>query len=102
MQVPRQILLGGKLPDDLSRAVDEEDARQQRAADPAVQHRAAAVANARVRDAVLAQPCARVTCEVLAVDADEGDLAAVLLLSPLQALRLVDARNAPGRPEVDH
>ena len=51
---------------------------------------------------MLALPRARVRTVVLRVDADERNTIAVVLHRGFEALRLVDARQAPGRPEVQH
>src|SRR5205823_2829318 len=100
-QVARQVFLDDELADDLAAPRDEEDPRDRQPA-PLREHLPVAVVHARIGDPVLALPVPRVGGVVLRVDADEGDAIAVLLERRLQALRLVDARDAPRRPEVEH
>src|SRR5262249_22285393 len=100
-KIAREVFLGLELSHDLSVAVDEEDLRNGRSS-PLREHGAAAVVNAGIRDAVLALPAARVPGAVLRVDADELHPRAVLLARGLESLRLVNARDAPGGPEVQN
>src|SRR5919204_2982848 len=101
-QVTRQILLHLELADDVPVAIDEEDARQLRPSLPAIQYAAGAVVHARVRDAVLGQPLARVGTVILRVDADERHAVAVTLVRALQPPRLLNARDAPRGPEIQY
>ena len=65
--------------------------------------RALAVVDVRVGDAEALEELARVTAEVLHIDADEDDVPVLPALRAfLKQRHLVPARTAPGRPEVEH